>query len=104
VQYVDMALLQKGSACLALQLANGTSDEGGSIRLLPVESLAFSHVPAPVSRLQEVTNDLSQGPLMEHTWKCGFSETGHVFWCRALLLRALAVFDHCVYMLCFRLL
>jgi len=55
LQFVDMELLQKESACLALLLGNMASgDGGGSMTLLPVESLAFSHIPPPASRLHEV--------------------------------------------------
>jgi hypothetical protein len=67
MQFVDMELLQKESACLALLLGSLAGGDGGSMGLLPVESLAFSHILPPAVRTQEVlsTPDLSNAQTLK---------------------------------------
>ena len=54
VRFVDMALLQKGTAHLALLLSHQDGGWGGSIGMLPLGALQFSNVPPPTSCVQEV--------------------------------------------------
>lgn len=79
LQFVDMELLQKESACLALLLGNMASGDGGSMTLLPVESLAFSHIPPPALRLHEVGSsyDGSQTFKIEDEGTCPFGWNIH---------------------------